>query len=234
MSGAEDSSWGLLGEAIVAFAKRPKRGLPALPQGLRRIPGPVVVMAEQFIDSPVGPYLSLSIGEPVRLGLRPGYFFGTSVLNSADARKLGRQHWGIPHELGKLHWHSDAGVRSMEWDERGIQVIGETASRPIPIMVPLRTVQRRTDGPVVVPARLRAIARKCTVKIAMPVGDPLFGLTGPHHGYVLSGMVLKRKTARKALGLFSTLRAPSLGPEPGIANLDRPAQLRVRMIPDPH
>lgn len=209
----------LLGEAIVGFAWRAHHfHVSSLPKGLHPIPGPIVILAERFIDSPIGPYTSLSFGEPVRLGIRPGYFFGVSVLNSPEARRVGRQTWGFPHELGTLHWLSEAGHRSVEWEEGGISVNAKSSGRAKPFLIPMRMVQRRTDGPVIVPNRLRAMARGATVEVEA-FGKDLEGLNGTHRGMVLSGMVLRRNPARRAHGLLSTLRAPLRAPEPGVAGM---------------
>src|SRR5437868_3497721 len=101
MSSVPDAQWVLSGEAVVAYCRRPHRraGLPVLPHGIRSLPGPLAIVVQNVVDSPVGPFVSLAIGEPVRLGLRPGYFFGLSAVNNADVRRLGQLQWGFPHEL---------------------------------------------------------------------------------------------------------------------------------------
>jgi len=222
----DEAQWALLGEAIVAIVPRRHRRLMPLPPGLRRMPGPAVVLAERFVDSPVGPYCSLAVGEPVRLGLRPGYYFGTSVVNVPDARRAGRQYWGFPSELGTLHWSIDDTERRMVWEERGFEVRTEVRDRALPVLLPLRTVQRRTDGPVVVPSRLRAMVRRARVDVGLSDADPFGVLSGSHRGFYLSGMLLRRRGARRALGWFSTFRAPFRAPEPGIIGMARASQPR--------
>lgn len=215
----EDANWGLLGEAIVVFAKRPRSGMPPLPHPLKRLPGPVILLAERFADSPAGPYISFGIGEPARLGLRPGFHFSTSVLNSANARLAGRQFWGFPHELGALYWRSGRDSTGFDWDDREIGLRAEANGRVLPMLLPLRAVQRRSDGPVVIPANLRAMVRRCRVEVTIPERDPLAELAGSHKGFLLSGMLLQRKRARKARGWLSTLRAPLRAPEPGVVGM---------------
>lgn len=227
MSLEDEPNWALLGEGIVAFARRRKGVLPPLPYGLHRIPGPVVILVENFIDSPVGPYVSLSIGEPVRLGLRPGFYFSTSVLSSTNARRIGRLRWGFPHELGSLVWSTDANVRSVIWDERQMEVRASVASRPMPILLPLRVIQRRGDGAVVIPTRLKALAYRSRVEVALKAGDPLFSIGGVHRGFVLSGMLIRRNAARRALGWISTLRAPVHSAEPGVLGMNKVKKRKV-------
>ncbi len=212
-------SWALLGEGIVAVVRRRSVRRMPLPKGLHRMPGPVLVVGERFVDSPVGPFLSLRVGEPARMGLRLGWYFGTSVVNNADARKLGRQYWGFPHELGTLRWNSEANTRSLTWEERGIQLEAEVAGRGLPILCSVRTLQHRTDGPVVIPSRLRALARRSTVALSFGPDDPLAGLGGSHFGFTLSGLLIRRHSARVGFGLFSTLRAPLRGPDPGVVGM---------------
>ena|GEM_PF-1308485 len=215
-----ETQWSLLGEAVIAFGRRlPRRAMP-LPPGIHGLPGPTAIVAERFADSPVGPYVSLSIGRPARLGLRPGYFFGLSVLNNGDARRLGRRYWGFPHELGNVVWGIDGDRRSVIWEERGIELRFGAGRRPLPILLPVRSLQQRSDGPVVVPSRLRAMARKTVIDVEMADDDPLVSLSGRRGGFVLSGMLLRRHPARHPLGMFATLRAPLGSPEPGVVGMD--------------
>lgn len=220
MDNGGEAHWALLGEGIVALARQRPESLHPLPPGLHRIPGPIAILAERFIDSPVGPFLSLSVGEPVRLGLRPGYFFGTTVLNSPNARRVGRQYWGFPHELGTLHWNTRNGCRKLEWEDRGIDVTAEVKGRPLPVLLPLRSVQQRSDGPVIVPTRLRSLVRRSRVELTVADStDPLASIAGRHMGFVLSGMVIHRNAARRAFGWFATLRAPLRSAEPGVIRI---------------
>jgi len=215
----DDAHWALLGEGVIAFCRRlPRRSMP-IPPGLHAIPGPTVVLGERFIDSPVGPFISLAIGRPVRLGLRPGYFFGLSVLNNGEARRLGRRYWGFPHELGTLEWGSEGKRRSLIWEERGIELRFGVGRKPMPLLVPIRSLQQRSDGPVVVPSRLRATARRTPVDIHLLDDDPLISLIGRRPGFALSGMLLRRHPARHPLGMFATLRAPLGAAEPGVVGM---------------
>jgi hypothetical protein len=183
------------------------------------LPGPLAIVIQNITDSPVGPFVSIAIGEPARLGLRPGYFFGISAVSSAEARRLGRLSWGFPHELGSLVWDRDDQQRRFEWQERNLRITATVGRGVIPFVLPVRSLQHRTDGPVVVPTRLRSLARRAAVEVEMGEDDPLFALAGVHHGFVLSGLAVRRRAARRPLGLLSTFRAPLRAPEPGVAGM---------------
>lgn len=219
MSLEDESHWALLGEAVVGFATRPRRVF-RLPQGFHRMPGPALILAESFVDSPVGPFLSLSVGEPARLGMHPGFYFGAAVLNNANARRAGRQYWGYPHELGSLKWISEGNTRGVVWEERGVEVRAEIFGRPLPVLFPLRSIQRRSDGPVVIPAKLKALMRRAHLTLSTTADDPLVAFGGAHRGVALSGMLLRRNAARRPLGWFSTFRPPLRAPEPGVITMD--------------
>src|SRR5947207_8235757 len=86
----------------------------------------------------------------------------------------------------------------------------------LPLVLPMRSLKRRADGPVVVPGRLRGVARLGTVDVAVPAGDPLVALAGYHHGVLMDGMRLLLRPARRPAGLVSTLRAPLRAAEPAL------------------
>jgi hypothetical protein len=174
------------------------------------------VSAVRYSDSPVGPYFELSIGEPARLGARPGLCLTTMVVTNAEARIGGRLNWGFPKEVGSLRWRSVDDERVIVWEERGIVVRGRPLGRPLPVLVPLRALQRRGDGPVVVPGRLRGRAHLARVELEVPHDDVLAPLAGPHRGVLLTGMRFVIAPARLPSGLTSTLRAPLRAPEPAL------------------
>src|SRR3954471_15923865 len=123
-----DAPWALVGEcmvAVVAGRSRPRRERAGTwPAGVTRLPGPAVLVAMRYTDSPVGPFLELVVAEPARLGLRPGLCVTTSVVSVPGARVGGRLGWGFPRELGRLTWASDADWRRLGWEDRGIEVRG--------------------------------------------------------------------------------------------------------------
>ena len=208
----------LTGESIIGLARCPAR-LGAMPGGLRRVPGPVLVAAVRYSSSEWGPYLELAIGEPARLGLRLGWCMTTMVVDSAASRSQGRAAWGFPKELGTLTWDADGDERELRWSEREIVVRGVPSSARLPVLVPVRALQRRADGPVVVPGRLRGLARLARVEVATPDDDALWPLNGFHRGCTVSGMRFVVRPARTPFGLTSTLRAPlHAPPEPALAS----------------
>ena len=175
-------------------------------------------MAVRYAGSPVGPYLELAVGEPARLGLRIGWCITTMVVDSAESRTGGRAAWGFPKELGTLVWERDGDERALRWSERQLTVRGVPSRLRLPVLVPVRALQRRTDGPVVVPGRLRGLARLATVTVDVPPDDQLSSLAGPHRGCTVDGMRFIVHPARHPFGLTSSLRAPLHAPEPALSS----------------
>ena len=221
MGTAPFAPWMLGGEAIVGLARW--RGGPRvpLPDGIARMPGPCLVVAARDADSPVGPYLELAVGEPAWLGLRPGWCITTMVVDSQQARVGGVLNWGFPREMGKLRWHGDADCRELVWEERGLVVRGRGRGPSVPLVAPLRSLQHRSDGRVVVPGRLRALGRLARVTVQTFPGDDLAGLAGDHTGAVVAGMRFVVHPARHPAGLTATLRAPLRAPEPALSSDER-------------
>lgn len=218
--------WWLAGESLVGLARCPERLAP-VPWGLQPLPGPVLVVATCFSESPVGPYLELAVAEPARLGMRVGWCIGTMVVDSPESRVGGRLNWGYPKELGALTWRVDGAERELHWVERDIIVRGRPVGPPMPVLAPVRMLQRRSDGPVVVPGRLRGRMRMATIEVQTPEADPLAPLAGRHPGAHVAGMRLRVRPARHPVGLASTLRAPLRAPEPALS-LGRSGRLAQR------
>ena len=188
-----------------------------LPGDLRSLPGLSLVTAARFEHSPVGPYHELAVSRPARLGARPGMCVTTMVVDSHESRVGGRQNWGFPKELGTLHWEVSGDERSLTWEERKVQVRAVPGGPSLPVLVPMRALQRRADGMVLVPGRLRGLARLSRVEIETRDDDPLAGLAGPHRGLVISGLKLVVDPARHPRGLTASLRAPLRAAEPALS-----------------
>lgn len=209
--------WALAGESLACLVRRPVPDTP-LPHGLERVPGPTLVAAVCYTGSPVGPYLELAIGEPARLGLRPGWCITTMVVDSAESRLGGRLNWGYPKDLGTLTWRSAGDERELHWVERDLTVSGRCSRLRLPFLLPVRSLQRRSDGPVVVPGRLRGRACVTGVHITAGAGTggDLADLAGTHLGVHVAGMRFLVRPARHPLGFTSSLRAPLRAPEPAL------------------
>jgi hypothetical protein len=213
---APHAPWSLAGECVVAWVRWRGERVP-LPGDLHPLPGPCSVTAARYETSPVGPYLELAVGEPARLGARPGVCVTTMVVDSSDSRVGGRVNWGFPKELGTLHWEPAGEERSLFWEERKLRVRAVPVGPPIPVIVPLRALQRRADGMVVVPGRIRGRGRVSRVEVEALDNDPLTGLAGSHRGLIVSGLHLVVDPARRPTGLTATLRAPLRAPEPALS-----------------
>ena len=218
--GKNGAPWALFGEGVVALIRHRGRAVADIPKGMHRMPGPIVVLAERFVDSPAGPFVCLSIGEPVRAGSQVGLYFGISVINSGEARQAGEDHWGFPHELGSLHWSSDASSRTVVWKERNLELRCAIKGRPLPLLFPMSSLQSHGDSPVVTPRRNRSLVRRARVEIVTEEGDPLESLAGIHRGFTLSGPAMHRRAVtQQANGWLTPLRGVLRAPEPGVAGM---------------
>jgi hypothetical protein len=194
----------------------------ALPEGIDRVPGPNLVVAACYTGSPVGPYLELAVAEPARMGLRFGWCITTMVVDSAESRYGGRSNWGYPKELSSLVWHVEGNVRELHWPDRGIVVRGRCTRLRLPFLAPVQSLQRRGDGPVLVPGRLRGLGCLTRVEVEVPDGDELAPVAGRHPGVHVAGMRFKVRPARHPSGFVTSLRAPLRAPEPAVLLAQRP------------
>jgi hypothetical protein len=207
--------WLLGGESLLALASV-KEPLGDVPEGLRRVPGPCSITAARYDESPVGPYRELAIGQPAHLGARLGLCITTMVVTSVDARLGGRVNWGFPKEMGTLVWLDEGDDRVLRWEERDIVVRASPVGPPLPVLLPLRALQRRADGLVSIRGHARGRGRVARVEVDVPADDPLAGLAGRHKGLMIAGMRLVMSPARRPVGLTATLRAPLRAPEPAL------------------
>lgn len=210
--------WELAGECVVGFVWR-RRARSGLAEGIEPLPGPVLLVAVSYDQSPVGPYLELAVAEPARLGLHPGLCVTTMVVNVPASRVAGICNWGFPKELGTLSRTSDGTSSVLTWEEGGLSVTARTSTeRSLPVSVPVRALQRRSDGPVVVPARLRGRARPAMVTVVATATEGRgAALAGRHRGVVVEGMRFVVDPARHPSGIAAPLRAPLGAPEAAAA-----------------
>ena len=96
------------------------------------MPGPLVVSAARFTESPVGPYLELSVAEPARLGARIGLCMTLMVVDSPESRLGGRLNWGLPKQLGTLRWLAEGDQRTLAWEDCDLVVRGARRGRRRP------------------------------------------------------------------------------------------------------
>jgi hypothetical protein len=209
-----EAPWTLSGEVVVTLVRRPAGGDAALlPQGLQPLPGPAVLWAGHWAQTPVGPFTELALAVPARLGLRPGLCITMSVVNNAEARLAGRLGWGMPRQLGSLRWLAAGAQRTLAWTEHDLEVRAEVRPGGGPFTKAIRGLQRRSDGPVVVPARLSGWIRRARVTIEVPPEDGLAPLAGSRRGWIVSGRSLVLQPSRRPVGLLGTFLAPLAAPE---------------------
>ncbi len=190
----------------MALARRP---LLPLPDGIDAAPGPAVVAAVRYTDSPVGPFLHLAVLVPARLGAHPGWSAVLVVADKADAIVGLQLNWGIPATLGELRWFAHDGVRQLLWEDRDLSVKARGRGIGFPMVVPHRLVQARSDGPVVVPDRHWGILRPAIVSVEVGARDALDCLHGRHLGATVDGVHRTIAPARTPVGLLAPLRAPA-------------------------
>ena len=212
---APPGPWSLAGEFVVAVVRGRASG-SSLPAELHRVPGPGLLLAARYDESPVGPYLELATSEPARLGTRVGMCVTTMVVTTPEARLGGRANWGLPKELGTLDWSSDGDARVVRWLERDVVVRATPIGPPLPTLVPFRTLQRRFDGPVASTARVSGRARTARVEVSVAPGDPWLPLAGTHLGAVFSSARLVMGEARAAAPR-QPRRRTSRVPEPALS-----------------
>ena len=207
--------WGLVGESVVTLVARRGSVLGVIGEGLVSLSGPALVIAANYHMSPIGPFCELSVLEPVRHGARPGWSVTLSVVNDARARSGARLSWGIDRGLGALVWRSDGAAASLSWEERGLIVAGERRRGAVPLSVSVRALQRRGDGPVNVPLRLRGLAHRARVSVEVGADDPLGVIAGVHRGVTVSGGLHISPAYRSCAAVPKALVAPLRHPEPG-------------------
>lgn len=174
-----------------------------------------MVAAVRYTGSPVGPYLELAAAQPARLGGRFGWCVQVMAVDSDQSRVGGRLEWGFPKQLATLRWEERGPERVLTWEERGVVVRGRPYGVALPGLVPVRALQHRGDGPVVVPGRLRGMGRLATVHVEVDPerGADLVPLAGRHPGLVVDGMQLVIRECRTPAGLVAALRSAQSVPK---------------------
>lgn len=210
--------WLLSGECVLAWARRGPGWCTNLPGALSPLPGPLAVIGARYDDSPVGPYLELSVAEPARLGLRTGLCVTTMAVTSPQARAACRERWDLPAEVAAMHWSAAGDEWSLVWEEREIVVTSRPRGPWVPAVTPLRFLQSGRGGPVVVPRRLGSRLRLAQVDVDAPSGDAFAALCGSHPGAVTAGARMVTRPARRPAGVVSSIplrvRRVVPGPEP--------------------
>lgn len=216
--------WRMLGECVLAWVPAPRQLRRLLPEGVKPLPGRAALVAVSYSDSPVGPFLELSLGLPARLGMRPGLCVVLQQLSQPEAQRAYRGQWGLPSRLAALSWHVEGAERAMRCHDLGLEVRGIPVGPSFPAVVPVRSLQRRVDGPVVLPRRFVALVRLSRTVVSVDpeqqsagAGDgagAFASAAGAHPGAVMSGVRIVARPARQPAGLWSSLRAPAHTPDP--------------------
>jgi hypothetical protein len=229
--------WHLSGSCVVASVRvgaSVRSLLGGLPAGVVGLPGPGVLVGASYTASPVGPYVELALAVPARLGLRPGLCVVWQLVSSADARAAYRSNWGLPAVVAPLSWSAVGGSWTLRCEDPGVELRGSGLGGGrlgvvggLPLLLPMRSLQRRADGPVVLPRRMFGLARPARTSFAVgddPVAAALggggggagTGLAGPHWGMLLSSVRMTALPARHPAGFWSSLRAPLQVAEPAM------------------
>ena len=213
MTTAPVAPWALLGDAMVCLARwRDRSTLPELPPGIRRMPGPCLVMAARYYDSPVGPFLTFVIADPARVRGHLGWHASLAATDSIGAQVGLRLNWGVPADIADLTWIDRDQHMELRWGKRSLSMAADTRRVAMPMVIPARGLQRRTDGPVLVPGMARGLARLATTSVHTYPGDELAPIAGQHVGIVVKGLRYVVKPAQGPAGLFSTLAVSQSAP----------------------
>ena len=171
-----------------------------LPVGIERLPGPGLLMAARYANSPVGPYLELAMASPARVGARLGLCVTTMVVDSDDSVVGGRSNWGFPKELSPLRWTPRGDGWSLRCEDRGVAVTARPRGPAVPLAAPVLCLQRRAGEPVLVPGWLRGRFRSAHVDVEADAGagagDALQALAGRHPGLAVTSLSLVISAAR--------------------------------------
>ncbi len=185
------------------------RPAATLPEGIVPAPGPAAIAAVRYTDSPVGPFLQLMVLVPARLGAHVGWTAVVAVVDKPDAVVGLNLSWGIPAHQGELRWFARDGVRQLLWEDRDLSVKARGRGFGVPMVMPHRLVQARSDGPVVVPDRHWGLFRPALVTVDISPRDELDCLRGRHLGATVDGVHRTIAPARTPVGLLAPLRAPA-------------------------
>lgn len=200
-----EGGWWLEGESVVALVSH--HGVPgALPQGLRAVPGPMLLTATRFDSSADGPFLELALAELARCGTYIGWCRTAVVVDRPDVQRATRGGWGPLGHAGSLTWQIDGNHRTLVWVEAGVAVSGRVRRPPMPWLLPQRVLQRRGGQSVVIPTRLRGLLHAGLVTVEAdssapdrsPLSRRLEVLQGRHVGAVVTGLRTRARPARAA------------------------------------
>lgn len=192
-SGGPPPPWTLEGQGLVAAVAA--KDVPAPP--LRRLPGPVLVLAARWRTSPVGVYHEFAVVVPSRFHWWAGVSVIEMVVDSAASRDGGRVNWGMPKELGHLSWDDGRGRPRFRWEEQGIEMTPVRQGPTVPTMVPFPLLQVRHDGPVVAPSGALGRARPASIQVTVPPGASYAPLAGRHPGLYAPRLRLQIRPGRR-------------------------------------
>src|SRR5690606_11458541 len=109
--------------------------------------------------------------------------------------------------------------------DRALSVFGRPRRVPLPMVMRVHALQRRSDGPVFVPGTGSGLARLASVEVDTKEDDALAPLAGRHGGVTVNGWHLRIQPARQPIGLLSSLRvAPLRAPVPQLWSESAPAE----------
>ena len=132
----------------------------------------------------------MAVAEPVRLGTRLGTCATVIVVDSAGSREAGLTRWGLPKEMGTLHWSSEGEDVSLRWGGARRGGEGSAARAPVPgdRAVAVAAGPHRRPGPLrrpgvgkrsLVPRARRRRARR---SVGLPCGAPPWDPPQPGRG----------------------------------------------------
>lgn len=199
------------------FAAAPRAPGVEVPWSATRLGTRIVVVAARVQDGPVGPFHLMALLAPTRLGLRVGLTAVVAVVDTPAARVGVREHWGLPAQMGTLRWDEEPDRRRLIWRETQTSVVASAlAHRRRGLASPMRLIQRRSDGPVLVSGSFRGRVRRSRVDVVAADG-PFSVVDGSYGGIWLGGLEAVVGRARRPVALAFSQRAPHTAPEPALS-----------------
>lgn len=171
----------------VVWVQRAPSPLPSSSRYAGRVRGAAVGAVVDYLESPVGPYREVLVGQLLRGTVLPVLHVPFIAVDSLPSVHGGRAHWSLPKAVAEFAGDVGAGAATATGDGWTVDVRATPRGPRLPVGGPLTTEQ---DGRRAL-ASLRGRGRLATVEVAATglVLGPWLTSAGPtrHPGVVAEG-----------------------------------------------